>query len=245
MATEAEKLYVALGASLRDFEKGMDEAQDELDETDDQVDRLSKSLQKLDSKGVDIDVDASDVAKAKALVESIDDADVDVDASSGGAGRAVASAVDGQVGRVASAATRAASSLGLVAGASAALAAALGLAGTAATAVATAGIGGAAVAATLAFEDAADADVASALTELKAVGRGLAKDFTTQMQPVLRDEVVPFLQQLAQEVKAVIPDLVAFSQKWMPSVIDALEGWVDNIPPTLRAFDALARGRSS
>lgn len=57
----------------------------------------------------------------------------------------------------------------------------------------------------------------------------VGRQFVDAMAPVIRNQIVPFLLAFAQELRAVIPELVALTRNNLPELTSALTDWVEGI----------------
>jgi HAMP domain-containing protein len=253
--------------SLETIEDGLEDAQDAAERLDDEdpnvevdadvADEQQKlqaalnTVRALNSKDANIDVDADGVqetiAEGVAAAQRLDDleADIDLDVdrdglrravsglpSSGDGGRRDRVRLPGELDEVQDAA-RAFGRLspqlqalsGAVVAATGALAGAGGLVG-AATALATR-IG--------------DVQLRRDLRALKQRFRSVGQSFVTAFEPLIRDQIIPAGEALAQKLEAVIPELVTFTENNLPDLSSAVTTLVEAVVNTAKVLGFVSR----
>ncbi len=231
---DSEDLKRSTKRLARAFARNFSSMEGDVDGAKDEVQQLDRALNDIDGRDVNAEVN------------------VDTDRA-GRVGRGVGEAVgmtgviEEDMGRdIGEAAGKLSATLGRTTAATAVAGTAIAGVGAAAltAGAALAGAAGLAVKAMqLANEldGAGSAAVQAGMKDLNNAAENLKRQFVKEMSPLLADTVIPALKSMAQEVEKVIPELADFAETWVPSMIDASRGFVDNIPAILRALDFLIR----
>lgn len=123
--------------------------------------------------------------------------------------------------------------------------------GTAVVAFATliGAVGGLTVAATALASQLGKSDLRSAITRVEQAFVGLGAEFVDAFAPLIRNQVIPFLTQFANNLRAVIPDLVRLARENLPELLSALDDWpraivrfIERMETVVDVFDLIRDG---
>ncbi|MCS3611007.1 archaellum component FlaC [Salinibacter ruber] len=230
--------FDADGSSLsRELERSLDDV-----EFDPEVDAASIRSQikaAVETGDFDADVDANLVGSR--LAGGLADTDVDRDTSGGLS--SVSSALQGQslsedLSRLNDEAFALASIFSRVS------ATGIAVTGTfttliAATGVTLGAVGALGTAATALATKFGDKEIRSSLSRLKGVFQGVARAFVDAFEPIIKNQIIPAARTFATELQNSIPQLRNLAQRFLPSLLSAILGLIDNIVDIVQVSGAL------
>jgi len=232
--------FDADGSSLsRELERSLDDV-----EFDPEVDAASiRSQIKAAVEAGDFDADVDTNLVGSRLAGEFASTDIDRDASSRGQLSGISSALQGQslsqdLSRLNDEAFALASIFSRVS------ATGIAVTGTfttliAATGVTLGAVGALGTAATALATKFGDKEIRSSLSRLKGVFQGVARAFVDAFEPIIENQIIPAARAFAAELQNSTPQFKNLTQRFLPSLLSAILGLVNNIVDIVQISGAL------